>query len=203
MRCASFFVSSFVLLLLVATRGSVLADDSTSHRKGGYSIHGRVQLNRKLNTPFRATVHIDGGRYKTIVRLDGTFVVSNVPSGQHTVDVHCVDFIFDPIRVDVSARENGKVSASPLLDGAYMQLSYPLLFKPVLEPKYYQVREPMSLKPLLANPMILIMGGLFLMMMYFQRVMADMDPEQLEEMKKMQAQYSFKNLAKSAAEGVK
>merc|ERR1711935_1214457 len=58
---------------------------------------------------------------------------------------------------------------------------------PVLvKPKWFEVRPPFQWTSMLMNPMVMMMGVTLLIMFAMPKMMANMDPEQLEEMKAIQ-----------------
>ncbi len=73
---------------------------------------------------------LNGGQYVGLVRVDGTFVITDVRPGSHLLEVNLPDWVFEPVRVDVSARDKGKVRAS-LVSKPMERLSYPLVLRPV------------------------------------------------------------------------
>ena len=55
------------------------------------------------------TMTVHGERMKTLPREDGHFVFHDVPPGTHLLEVAAMGYLYPPVRVDVSARHNGKV----------------------------------------------------------------------------------------------
>lgn len=199
----SIFVICFLFIGLGLSHAQYSDDDDSEYGSGGdvaagstFKINGKVQLPERTSKPLSARVSVDGGLITGLLRIDGTFVIYDVPSGVHTVEVLTPDYTFDPIRIDVSGRERGKVKATSLLADTYEKMPYPLIFRPISKPEYYEKRQPWSIKPMLSNPMVWLLGGTFIMILFFQRMMANMDPAELEEMKRMQSSMSMGNILK-------
>jgi len=79
-----------------------------------------------------------------------------VPHGTYVVEVQNPDYLFESIRVDISAK--GKKRARKV---NYLQLSnvktvhYPLEFRERRKPNYFQKREQWKLTDFLFNPMVI------------------------------------------------
>lgn len=78
-----------------------------------------------------ARVLLNGGQYVGLVRVDGTFVITDVRPGSHLLEVvNLNEWLFEPVRLDISARDKGKVRASPL-NKPMERLAYPLVIRPL------------------------------------------------------------------------
>ena len=55
-------------------------------------------------------VCLDGGEYCGFLKSSGDFVIHNVPPGSYLVQVFSPNYVFDPVRVDISSK-NGKIRA--------------------------------------------------------------------------------------------
>ena len=81
---------------------------------------------------------LNGGAYSTIPRSDGSFVFYGIPVGTYLLEVTNVPYMFETLRLDVSAHEGGgRIKAAPLTRRE--RLPYPLLLRPVVEAQYFQV----------------------------------------------------------------
>ncbi|KAJ0953467.1 putative ER membrane protein complex subunit 7 [Helianthus annuus] len=91
---------------------------------GGYSINGRVKIPgesipgfgaKGFGLPVKANnakVILNGGQQVTFLKPDGYFSFHNVPAGTHLIEVVVIGYFFSPVRVDVSARNPGKIQAA-------------------------------------------------------------------------------------------
>ncbi|KAA3477673.1 ER membrane protein complex subunit 7-like protein isoform X2 [Gossypium australe] len=98
----------------------------------------------------------------------------NIPAGTHLIEVSAIGYFFSPVRVDVSARNPGKVQAA--LTENRKGLSE-LVLEPLREEQYYEIREPFSIMSLLKSPMGLMVG--------FMLAVAFLMPKLVENMGKV------------------
>ena len=90
-----------------------------------------------------------------IFRADGTFKVSGVPSGSYVVEVANPTYIFEPARVDITAK--GKMRArkvNHVQSNAVVTVPYPMRFKSKQHASYFQKREEFRITDMLKNPMV-------------------------------------------------
>ncbi|HEX6535313.1 MAG TPA: TonB-dependent receptor plug domain-containing protein [Gemmatimonadaceae bacterium] len=87
------FVSeSGELVVLKRVRGGALQDSAT--------VHGRV-VDSATSTPIsRATVEVDGTKWRLIAGEDGMFLFRNLPAGKHVISAHRIGY--RPTRVTVT-----------------------------------------------------------------------------------------------------
>ena len=89
-------------------------------------------------------------------RADGSFEVNNLPPGSYLIDVTNPNYLFEPVRVDITSK--GKLRARKvnyIQTSAVQQLPYPLRFKPKTPFKYFQTRENWKVTDFLFNPMVI------------------------------------------------
>ncbi len=102
-----------------------------------------------------AKLLLDGGRKVGFLRADSSFNIYGVTPGTYSLEVVCAEYVFEAVRLDISAREKGLVEAR--INGR--PVPYPLVLQPVTPTKiqYFQIRQPYNpLGALIGNPMILI-----------------------------------------------
>ncbi|OVA05863.1 protein of unknown function DUF2012 [Macleaya cordata] len=80
------------------------------------------------------------------------------------------------VRVDVSARNPGKVQAA--LTETRRGLNE-LVLEPLREEQYYEMREPFSVMSLVKSPMGLMVGFMLLVVFIMPKLMENMDPEEM------------------------
>eukprot|EP00455_Lapot_gusevi_P019072 TRINITY_DN2052_c0_g1_i1.p1 TRINITY_DN2052_c0_g1~~TRINITY_DN2052_c0_g1_i1.p1 ORF type:complete len:121 (-),score=52.22 TRINITY_DN2052_c0_g1_i1:43-375(-) len=77
------------------------------------------------------------------------------------------------------------------------RLSYPLSVKPVQQAQYFQVREEWSIGSMFKNPMMLFLAFGVIMVVVFPRMLNNMDPAELEQLRKTQAEMSPMSLLRN------
>ncbi|XP_059641241.1 ER membrane protein complex subunit 7 homolog [Cornus florida] len=149
----------------------------------GYTINGRVKIpgigSRGFGLPAKisnAKVILNGGQRVTFVRPDGYFSFHNVPAGTHLIEVAAIDYFFSPVRVDVSARNPGKVQAALTENRRALT---ELVLEPLREEQYYEIREPFNIMSVVKSPMGLMIGFMLLVMFVMPKLMENMDPEEM------------------------
>lgn len=102
-------------------------------------------------------VLVDGGVYIGFLRPDGGFTIRDVPAGSYVVEAMSPNFMFEPVRVDISGRAKGKSRARKvnfLQNSAVVQVAYPLRFKAKASAPFFEKREKWNIKDMLFNPMV-------------------------------------------------
>lgn len=173
----------------------------------GYTINGRVKIPQGLGikgivTPGKLSnvkVILNGGQNVTFLRPDGYFSFHNVPAGTHLIEVAAIGHFFSPVRVDVSARNPGKVQAALTENRKGLT---ELVLEPLREEQYYEIREPFNVMSLVKSPMGLMMGFMLIVVFLMPKLVENMDPEEMrraqEEMRN-QGVPSFANLLPGGA----
>ncbi|XP_031105705.1 ER membrane protein complex subunit 7 homolog isoform X1 [Ipomoea triloba] len=154
-----------------------------SGNSDGYTINGRVKLpgfNLKgsglLAKASDVKVLLNGGQRVTFLRPDGYFSFHNVPAGTHLIEVDAIGYFFSPVRVDVSARNPGKVQAA-LTENRRVLTE--LVLEPLREEQYYEIREPFSVMSIVKSPMGLMVGFMLLVVFVMPKLVENMDPEEI------------------------
>eukprot|EP01006_Ploeotia_vitrea_P039780 TRINITY_DN66376_c9_g1_i2.p2 TRINITY_DN66376_c9_g1~~TRINITY_DN66376_c9_g1_i2.p2 ORF type:complete len:158 (+),score=85.60 TRINITY_DN66376_c9_g1_i2:188-661(+) len=124
---------------------------------------------------------LNNGEHVAIVRADGSFHFHDVPAGTYIMHAFHVDFVFEPMRVDVSNRDGGRVAASYVNKRGRV---HNLAIVPRERAEYFQQRKPYDWTAMLKNPTMLIMGFMLLMVIVFPKMLNSMDPEELEQFRK-------------------
>ncbi|XP_078439482.1 ER membrane protein complex subunit 7 homolog [Wolffia australiana] len=168
----------FILLLLHSAQAI-----SPAGSGAGYAVAGRIKL-EGFNS--RASGHhakmpnvkiiLNGGQRVTFARQNGFFSFDNVPAGTHLIEVSAMGFLFSPVRVDISAKNPGKIQAA--LTENRRALSE-LILEPMREEQYYEVREPFSVMSLVKSPMGLMVGFMLIVVFIMPKLVENMDPEEI------------------------
>ncbi|XP_028106284.1 ER membrane protein complex subunit 7 homolog isoform X1 [Camellia sinensis] len=151
----------------------------------GYSINGRVKIPIGLGAKgfglpgklSNVKVTLNGGQRVTFLKPDGYFSFHNVPTGTHLIEVAANGYFFSPVRVDVSARNPGKVQAALTENRRGLT---ELVLEPLREEQYYEIREPFSIMSLVKSPMGLMMGFMLIMVFLMPKLVENMDPEEMK-----------------------
>ena len=150
---------AFLLLILSCLLYFAIGDEELEERKRFY-ITGKVQIRNVAATKWIAQCRVvaegPSGRFVGYLRKDGSFVISSVPSGTYVVEVHTPNYVFEPVRVDVT--KNGKIRARKV---NFLKLSsvetvpYPLKFICDNRAPFFKQRESLSLIAMVTNnPMV-------------------------------------------------
>ncbi|OAY53647.1 ER membrane protein complex subunit 7 homolog [Manihot esculenta] len=199
---ASIFRSQSVLLIFyiqfcLSLLAPALAISSGSG--DGYTINGRVKITgmdaKGFGLPGKLSnvkVILNGGQGITSLRPDGYFSFNNVPAGTHLIEVAAVGYFFSPVRVDVSARFQGKIQAA--LTENRRGLSE-LVLEPLRDEQYYEIREPFSIMSVVKSPMGLMMGFMLVVMFVMPKLVENMDPEEIRRAQEEMRQQGVPSLA--------
>ncbi|XP_058785910.1 ER membrane protein complex subunit 7 homolog [Vicia villosa] len=206
---ASFTKSHLLLLFIQFTFSlfsSSFAQSPASGSSEGYTIYGRVKIpsfgTKEFSLPAKVSnvkVILNGGQRVSFLRPDGYFSFHNVPAGTHLIEVAATGFFFSPVRVDVSARNPGKIQAA--LTENRRGLSE-FVLEPLKEEQYYEIREPFSVMSIVKSPMGLMMGFMLIVVFLMPKLMENMDPEEMkraQEEMRSQGVPSLANLLPGAA----
>ncbi|VEL07612.1 unnamed protein product [Protopolystoma xenopodis] len=164
---------------------SVVAD-AGEFANGTYVIEGTVIPPYGNDWFIKTRIHIDGGQYLGFVRSDGSFKVTNVPSGSYLVEVVNPVFVFQPARVDINSK--GKIRArrfNVLQPNAVSIIPYPLEMASIGRASYFQPREQLRTLDLLMNPTLLLMIVPFLLIMLLPKLYDANDPELQREVQNL------------------
>ncbi|KAK3020357.1 hypothetical protein RJ639_047810 [Escallonia herrerae] len=104
------------------------------------------------------------------------FSSHNVPAGTHLIEVAAVGYFFSPVRVDVSARNPGKVQAALTENRRGLN---ELVLEPLRDEQYYEIREPFNIMSLVKSPMGLMVGFMVIVMFLMPKLVENMDPEEM------------------------
>mmetsp|Transcript_16353 Transcript_16353/g.39212 ORF Transcript_16353/g.39212 Transcript_16353/m.39212 type:complete len:225 (+) Transcript_16353:67-741(+) len=130
-------------------------------------------------------VLLDGGQWKTPVRIDGSFTLYDVPEGSHLLEVAAPGWAFETLRIDVVRKGSStKVKAyfaSEMLAGR--PVAYPLRLEASGITKYYEEREKFNPASYLKNPMVLMMIFVGVMAFVMPKVVENLDPEEMARYK--------------------
>jgi len=166
-----------------------------------FKLEGSISFPQTNFNDDVATLSLQGDysdRYYATSRKDGSFTFFNLPSGAYLMQVHASNWTFIPIRVDVS--KSGLIKASKISTPS-TNIPHPLKIEPDFRADYFMVREGFNVGSLLKNPMIIMMGVTFLMIVVLPKLMSGMDLEGMQQ--DLQAQVNPNGQAPTAPREVK
>lgn len=156
----------------------------TARNGDGYVINGRVRIpgygGKGFGLPVKLTgakVVLNGGQHVTFLKPDGYFSFNNVPAGTHLIEVAAIGYFFSPVRVDVSARNPGKVQAALTENRRGLN---ELVLEPFKEEQYYEIREPFSIMSIVKSPMGLMVGFMVVVVFLMPKMVENMDTEEIK-----------------------
>jgi len=201
MRLLPLFIFALVACCCAVTSAAAVDIAATPSL---HTIEGSIRLARGANKYVDARVLLNGGERVALVRADGSFRFDDVQVGRsYLVEAVMKGQVFAPVRVTVSGSKGSggavKVKAH-LPTPTSPRVTYPLQLRSTRAAVYYSVREPVNWLGLLKNPMAIMMIVTLVMVVVMPRMMNNMDPAELEEMKKMQSNFSLDSLRRSLEE---
>lgn len=101
-------------------------------------------------------------------REDGTFIISNVPSGSYMVEVVNPNYVYEPVRVEINSKGKFRARKVNLIQTSQViQVPYPLKMRPLAPFRYFQVREQWRMTDFLFNPMVTKFSTICIEHIYF------------------------------------
>ncbi|GMR42649.1 hypothetical protein PMAYCL1PPCAC_12844, partial [Pristionchus mayeri] len=160
---------------------------ATASAENLYAVEGTVVYPRgDSSLPANTRILLNYGKYVGFPREDGSFAVNGVAPGSYIVQVENVDYVFEPVRVDITA--SGKMRTRKIVTmqpGAVQQLPYPLKMVARESTKYFRKREEWRVTDVLFSPMVLMIALPLGIMLILPKLTAN-DPELQKEMENMQ-----------------
>jgi hypothetical protein len=200
-RSSALIVSLFLLISISCLINPILA--ATSGSGDGYTVAGRVKLDsfatKGFGLPLKSSetkVILNGGQRVTFARPDGYFSFHDVPAGTHLIEVSSMGYFFSPVRVDISARNPGKIQAASTENRRTLN---ELVLEPMKEEQYYEIREPFSVMSLVKSPMGLMIGFMVLVMFVFPKMMEGVDPEEMKQAQEQMRQQGIPSISSLVA----
>ncbi|KAI3823529.1 hypothetical protein L1987_04968 [Smallanthus sonchifolius] len=172
-------------LLLLLVQLCFLSSSIATGNGSGYAINGRVKIpgfsDKGFGLPVKANnakVILNGGQQVTFLKPDGYFSFHNVPAGTLLIEVDVIGYFFSPVRVDVSARNPGKVQAALTENRRGLN---ELVLEPLKDEQYYEIREPFNIMSIVKSPMGLMIGFMVVVVFLMPKLVENMDPEEIRK----------------------
>ncbi|KAL7078781.1 hypothetical protein ACQ4LE_001936 [Meloidogyne hapla] len=155
-----------------------------------FSVEGKLtvrpELQPKPNVFADIYISLDYGRYSGFVRSDGTFKLTDIPTGSYIIEAISVDYSFEPLRIDITNK--GKIRARKLnllQPNVVVTMPYPVKMTALHPTQYFRKREEWRVTDVLMNPMIIMLIAAFLLMMITPKLAAS-DPQMQKDMQNLQ-----------------
>ncbi|XP_032690974.1 ER membrane protein complex subunit 7 [Odontomachus brunneus] len=165
----------------------VIAEHEEDTSTDLYVIEGKVfPWDNTASTGWQLMTHVmaNGGEHYGFLREDGTFIITNVPSGSYMVEVVNPNYVYEPIRVEINSKGKFRARKVNLIQTSQViQVPYPLKMRPLAPFRYFQVREQWRMTDFLFNPMVLMMVLPLILIMILPKIMSD--PETKKEMEQL------------------
>ncbi|KAI0735248.1 hypothetical protein C8Q76DRAFT_711601 [Earliella scabrosa] len=174
---------------------ALLALTSSCFSALALDLKGRIQWNEAcpgIGELGQASVVLDNGKLRGGVTRDGSFVIPDVPAGTYVLSVLAHDHAFEQVRVDVFDTETlpevrPYFPGTPLSPPSPVTLPYPILLSARQRHDYFIPRESFNVLAMFKNPMMMMMLGAGVLVLFMPTMMKNMDPEVMEEFKERQA----------------
>ncbi|EFN72729.1 UPF0480 protein C15orf24-like protein [Camponotus floridanus] len=178
----------YLFLIFVNLCGQyVIAEHEEDASTDLYVIEGKVfPWDNAASSGWQLMTHVmaNGGEHYGFLREDGTFIISNVPSGSYMVEVVNPNYVYEPVRVEINSKGKFRARKVNLIQTSQViQVPYPLKMRPLAPFRYFQVREQWRMTDFLFNPMVLMMVLPLLLIMVLPKIMND--PETRKEMEQL------------------
>ncbi|XP_011881675.1 PREDICTED: ER membrane protein complex subunit 7 [Vollenhovia emeryi] len=177
---------SLVILANLCERYAVAEHDEDASTDL-FVIEGKVfPWDNAASTGWQLMTHVmaNGGEHYGFLREDGTFIITNVPSGSYMVEVVNPNYVYEPVRVEINQKGKFRARKVNLIQTSQViQVPYPLKMRPLAPFRYFQVREQWRLTDFLFNPMVLMMVLPLILIMILPKIMND--PETRKEMEQL------------------
>ncbi|KAF2640465.1 hypothetical protein P280DRAFT_549337 [Massarina eburnea CBS 473.64] len=170
-----------------------------------------------LSSTTHATLQSSGPPQEAYITRSNAFNFHNISAGSYLATVHCHDFAFEPLRIDVTVEElvegsgdkkevvrawqtfignewdNTGESRGEGGNGLVVEV------KPLGQKNYYQERQGFSPLSMLKNPMILMALVSMVLVVGMPYLMDNMDPDTKAEFEEMQKNSPIKGAATDTA----
>ncbi|CAJ0578789.1 unnamed protein product, partial [Mesorhabditis spiculigera] len=178
-----------ICLCLLAIR-CAFSEENVPVPKSNYAIEGEVIFPSEGLTSAKGHVQtrilLNHGQHIGFVKADGSFKIDGLTNGSYIVQVENVDFLFEPIRVDISTRGNLRArKLSTIQPNSVNQLPYPLKLSAREQTRYFRKREEWRVTDFIFSPTFLMLGLPMLVLLVIPKLVAN-DPEMQKEMESMQ-----------------
>ena len=134
--------------------------------------------------------------YTAQLNTNAQFYIDNISNGQYLLNINSIEYSYSNYLVII---HNNEINDVQLLQQGeyYKSMRQPLTIAPVFPHIYYTDRVPFDLLSYCKNPMVIMMIITLLMVIVMPRMLNNMDPEELAQIKKAQKNYSLQGMMES------
>mmetsp|Transcript_22987 Transcript_22987/g.33014 ORF Transcript_22987/g.33014 Transcript_22987/m.33014 type:complete len:213 (-) Transcript_22987:70-708(-) len=153
-------------------------------------IEGRIVIPDPTRRVGNHILSLNGNEYITITRVDGSFTFENIPTGIYLLDITtAIHDIFPILKIRVSAEEGLVTAVEYKYPGAKrLPANYPVVLTAMAPLQYTLKKPPLSIVGMLmANPMMIMMVFMLIVVIGMPKLLQGMSPEELEELQKQSA----------------
>ncbi|XP_076244945.1 ER membrane protein complex subunit 7 [Calliopsis andreniformis] len=183
------YKSGILLLFIIVSVSDryVTAENDEDISTDLYVIEGKVfPWENGGSNGWQLMTHVmaNGGEHYGFLREDGTFIISNVPSGSYVIEVVNPNCVYEPVRVEINSKGKFRARKLNLIQTSQViQVPYPLKMRPLSPYRYFQVREQWKITDFLFNSMVLMMVLPLLLLMIIPKIIND--PDTRKEMEQL------------------
>ncbi|XP_076281094.1 ER membrane protein complex subunit 7 [Lasioglossum baleicum] len=170
----------FLVFIIVSVSDKyVSAENDEEVSTDLYVVEGKVfPWENKASNGWQLMTHVmvNGGEHYGFLREDGSFIISNVPSGSYVIEIVNPNCVYEPVRVEINSKGRFRARKVNLIQTSQViQIPYPLKMRPLTPFRYFQVREQWKVTDFLFNSMVLMMILPLLLLMIGPKIMNDPD----------------------------
>ncbi|XP_046423782.1 ER membrane protein complex subunit 7 homolog isoform X1 [Neodiprion pinetum] len=188
------------LLLIICQISSVIGENDEEVSTDRYVIEGKVfPPENAILTGWQLMTHVmaNGGEHLGYLREDGSFTISNVPSGSYIIEVVNPNYAYEPVRVEINSKGKFRARKVNLIQTSQViQVPYPLKMRPFAPFRYFQLREQWRVTDFLFNPMVLMMILPLLLIMVLPKIMNDPETRKIAGTRSFQEMEQLNSLTK-------
>eukprot|EP00903_Cladosiphon_okamuranus_P021046 g19336.t1 len=173
----------------------------------GEEVLGTLAMPDRTVVPTTKVV-LNGGQHTSLTARDGSFAFRDVTPGVYLLEVLSPNYHYSAIKIKIDDK-TGIIAIEYKYPGApRKEAIHPLLLTAHTKWNHFEKREGMKVGGMFKSPMTIILVLLMIMMVFLPKMMENLDPEQLEEIKGQQkavhesaANFSFSDMLTNALAG--
>jgi len=193
------FYIQFSILILILLNLKIY---SAATIVGSLSVPNEYKKNANFQDIFYKDIilHLEGspGTSKIAYPVfnSGKFSFYNVENGHsYILSAESNSMRYRPVRIDVNKKGTVRVRQASRIDPNKIDtLTYPVKLLPLEKPQHFHIRQQFNIVSMvMGNPMILLMGGSFLLMFILPKLVDMNDPEVKKELENNMGMFGKNN----------